>query len=81
MIQLASALADHAHSGCAATTTVAVPPLALTLLRDVAVTWHFSGDGPDVAVLLVHAALNTNAAIAAATPTRQSITTCAPARD
>jgi hypothetical protein len=53
VIQPASDDADHAHSGCVVTATVAVSPLELTADAGAAsVTAHFAGEGPvDVATV------------------------------
>jgi len=67
VIQTTSEEADHAHSGCVATATVVVAPLAVTGSGAVSVTAHFAGDGPvDVATVEPHppaAQVNTHAAI------------------
>ena len=66
MIQAASEEADHAHSGCVATATVVVAPLAVTRSGALSVTAHFAGEGPvDVATVEPHppaAQANTHAA-------------------
>jgi hypothetical protein len=58
VIHAASEEADHVHSGCVVTTTVAVaPPDPTGEAGGASVTAHFVGEGPvDVATVEPHAA-------------------------